>query len=147
MSECCPICGYEFVRGPGYLTGAMNSSYSLEIPVIAAGVHLRKFLLVPTWPLHWVLLVLCVAYLPLVSAVFRYSRLLFIHLDRCFDPDRAGDRNDLTRRWLHRILRRRPSRVTLLWLTAIVRRLSTEYPWTATRRTDPALGLEMLPPV
>jgi hypothetical protein len=50
MNERCPVCGYKFERGPGYFTGAMYFSYGLEIPIIAAGVVLGKFLLVPTWP-------------------------------------------------------------------------------------------------
>jgi uncharacterized protein (DUF983 family) len=91
MNERCPVCGYKFERGPGYFTGAMYFSYALGIPMIAAGVLLGKLLIVPAWPLHWILLATWVAYLPLVPAVFRYSRVLFIHFDRYFDPDGSGD--------------------------------------------------------
>ena len=71
MNERCPVCGYKFKRGPGYFTGAMYFSYALEIPIITAGVLLGKLLFVPAWPLHWVLLAVWVASLPLVPAVFR----------------------------------------------------------------------------
>ena len=91
LHERCPRCGYKFERGPGYFTGAMYFSYALGIPIIAAGVILGKLLLVPTWQLHSILLAVWVASLPLVPAVFRYSRVLFIHLDRYFDPEGAGD--------------------------------------------------------
>ena len=74
MNERCPVCGCKFERGPGYFTGAMYFSYALGIPIIAAGVLLGKLLLVPSWPLHWILLAVWVASLPLVPAVFRYSR-------------------------------------------------------------------------
>ncbi|AGA25652.1 DUF983 domain-containing protein [Singulisphaera acidiphila] len=91
MNERCPVCNVKFERGPGYFTGAMYFSYALGIPIIAAGVLLGKLLLVPHWPLHWITLVVWVCFLPLAPAVFRYSRILFIHFDRYFDPDGAGD--------------------------------------------------------
>ena len=91
MNERCPVCGCKFERGPGYFTGAMYFSYALGIPIIAAGVLLGKFLLVPTWPLHWILLAVWAASLPLVPAMFRYSRVLFIHFDRYFDPEGEGE--------------------------------------------------------
>ncbi len=87
MNEHCPICGTKFERGPGYFTGAMYFSYGLGIPLIAAGVLIGKYLIVPDWPLHWILLAVWVLFLPLVPMIFRYSRVLFIHLDRYFDPD------------------------------------------------------------
>lgn len=91
MNDRCPVCGYRFEREPGYFTGAMYFSYALGIPLIAAGMLLGKLLIVPTWPLHWILVATWVAFLPLVPAVFRYSRVLFIHFDRYFDPDGSGD--------------------------------------------------------
>ena len=91
MNELCPECGYRFEPGPGYFTGAMYFSYAMGIPILAAAVLVGKFWLVPTWPLHWVLLAAWVAFLPLVPMVFRYSRVLFIHFDRYFDPEGEGD--------------------------------------------------------
>jgi len=90
MNERCPVCGEKFEREPGYFTGAMYFSYGLGIPLIAAGVLLGKWLVVPSWPLHWVLLAVWLLFLPLVPAVFRYSRVLFIHFDRYFDPEGVG---------------------------------------------------------
>lgn len=87
MNEHCPACGYRFEPEPGYFTGAMYFSYALGIPILAAAVLAGKLWLVPSWPLHWVLLAAWVAFLPLVPAVFRYSRVLFIHFDRFFDPE------------------------------------------------------------
>lgn len=91
MNERCPVCGVKFERGPGYFTGAMYFSYALGIPLITVGVLIGKLWLVPTWPLHWIVLAVWFAFLPLVPAVFRYSRVLFIHFDRYFDPEGAGD--------------------------------------------------------
>jgi len=69
----------------------MYFSYALGIPIIAAGTILGKLLIVPSWPLHWILLAVWAVFLPLVPAVFRYSRVLFIHFDRYFDPKGTGD--------------------------------------------------------
>jgi len=90
MNERCPVCGVKFERGPGYFTGAMYFSYALGLPLIAAGVLLGKLFLVPSWPLHWILAVVWVVSLPLAPAMYRYSRVLFIHFDRYFDPESAG---------------------------------------------------------
>ncbi len=90
MNEACPCCGCRFERGPGYFTGAMYFSYALGIPILAAGTIFAKWL-APAWPLPWALAAAWVAFLPLVPAVFRYSRVLFIHLDRLFDPEGSGD--------------------------------------------------------
>jgi hypothetical protein len=46
---------------------------------------------VPGRPLRWILLATWVAFLPLAPAVFRHSRVPFIHLDHYLDPDGAGD--------------------------------------------------------
>ena len=89
MNESCPCCGTRFEQGPGYFTGAMYFSYALGIPIIAAGVGVGR-LLAPSWPPTWWLLGAWAAFLPLVPAVFRYSRVLFIHLDRWIDPEGSG---------------------------------------------------------
>lgn len=91
MNETCPCCGCRFERGPGYFTGAMYFSYALGIPIIAAGTAIGRFWLAPSWPMPWVIVAAWAAFLPLAPAVFRYSRVLFIHLDRYLDPEGPGD--------------------------------------------------------
>lgn len=86
MNERCPVCGYKFERGSGYFTGAMYFSYAMGVPFIAAALALGYFFL-PSWPLHWTLLLSWLVFIPFAPAVFRYSRVLFIHFDRYFDPD------------------------------------------------------------
>lgn len=90
MNERCPACGLKFERGPGYFTGAMYFSYAMGIPIIALLTGLGK-LLIPSWPLHWLVVLAWVLFLPLVPAVFRYSRVMFLHFDQYYDPvDDAG---------------------------------------------------------
>ena len=85
MHRACPACGLVFEREPGYFTGAMYFSYALGIPILALGT-LVAWLLLPRWPLIWLVGLAWLVFLPLVPAVFRYSRVLFLHFDRMFDP-------------------------------------------------------------
>ncbi len=83
MHAQCPVCGLPFEREPGYFTGAMYLSYGLAIIATA-----------PVWlPMTWlgsslgeVLLVIG----PLLIAgspwLFRYARVLWLHLDHAIDP-------------------------------------------------------------
>ena len=86
MSTRCPSCALRFEREPGYFTGAMYVSYALALPILAALaglVHLAK----PTSSLSWTLCAATLLFLPFVPAVFRASRVLWIHLDRGIDPE------------------------------------------------------------
>jgi uncharacterized protein (DUF983 family) len=83
MHEQCPVCGLRFEREPGYFTGAMYLSYGVAIIATALvwlimarlGRSLGEVLLV-TGPL----LVLGCPWL------FRYARVLWLHLDHALDP-------------------------------------------------------------
>ncbi len=90
MNDDCPVCGLHYMRGTGYFTGAMYFSYGLGIPIIAL-FTLVVYLIVPSWHLWQDVLVAWVMFLPLVPAVYRYSRLLWIHFDRYFDPDEGDE--------------------------------------------------------
>ena len=89
MNETCPVCGLRFEREEGYFTGAMYISYLLSL-VLMFAIFGVLWLLLPTGSLFAIgmlCLVTAVVYLPLVPVVFRYSRVLYMHLDRKLDPD------------------------------------------------------------
>ena len=87
MNERCPVCSVRFDRGdPGYFTGAMYFSYALAVPLIAV-LTLIEWLLVPAWSLFRLVLVATVVSIPLVPWIWQYSRVIWIHFDRYFDPD------------------------------------------------------------
>ena len=83
MHEQCPVCGLRFEREPGYFTGAMSLSDGLAVLATA-----------PVWlTMAWlgrslgeVLLVLGPLLLGGAPWLFRYARLLWLHLDHTFDP-------------------------------------------------------------
>jgi uncharacterized protein (DUF983 family) len=86
MHERCPACGLLFLRETGYFTGAMYFSYGIGIPIIAAFTGII-YLIAPGWELWQDILLAWVFFLPLVPWVFRISRVLWIHMDRYFDPE------------------------------------------------------------
>src|SRR5437764_2007085 len=85
MHEKCPVCGLKFEREPGYFLGAMYFSYMLSIPPVL--VLMLLFWRFTSWRFDVVALAAFLAYLPLVPLVTRFARVLWLYVDRHFDPD------------------------------------------------------------
>ena len=84
MPERCSECGLVYEREHGYFVGAMAISYGLAVVLVA--VLFFAVLAITHWPLEWVLLVSGLAFLPLAPLCLRYSRALWMYLDRRIDP-------------------------------------------------------------
>ena len=84
MYETCPVCQMKFDREQGYFIGAMYVSYGLSIPPMAALVIL--FWRIAGWPFGTAVILAFVAYLPLVPLVVRFSRVIWVYIDRSVDP-------------------------------------------------------------
>ena len=84
MNEPCPVCALRFERETGYWTGAMVASYALGIPVLALLV--LAVWLATGWDIVVALVVADVLFLALVPFVWRYSRVVWLHLDWLIDP-------------------------------------------------------------
>jgi len=85
----CPACGVVYGRENGYFTGAMIFSYAIGVPFavvlfgmiwLVAGIGLG-------WPFEWLFLATLIALLPFGPALFRYSRVVWMHFDRVVDSD------------------------------------------------------------
>lgn len=85
MNERCPSCGTPFSREPGYFSGAMYFSYLLAIGVILI-LFLILFVILRGWRFSRILIASGILFLPFIPAIFRYSRILWIHFDRYFEP-------------------------------------------------------------
>ncbi len=85
MHTACPVCGLRFERESGYFTGAMYVSYALAVPVMAACAAAVRWL-APSLSFEATVGVATLLFLPFVPALFRYSRILWIHLDQTVDP-------------------------------------------------------------
>ena len=85
MNDPCPVCGLLFQREEGYYLGAMYVTYVLGAVILAAGYFLARRLLAG-WDDFLILNGLCLLYLPLTPALFRYSRTIWIHFERWVCP-------------------------------------------------------------
>lgn len=86
MRETCPRCGYQFGREPGYFTGAMFASYALAVPILFAVFVVLWHFFSSTWTLIFNLLVTFIVFLPCAPIIFRYSRVIWMHVDFELDP-------------------------------------------------------------
>ncbi len=89
MNPRCPACDLLFEREPGYFMGALYISYTLAMAVMLVFLGIGHLLL-PSWDLGTMVLLVAVAFLPLVPLVTRYSRVLWIYFDRWAWPSRPG---------------------------------------------------------
>ena len=87
MNDACPSCGLVFEREPGYFVGAMYVSYAMAIPAYLLAILLMHalFRCLPD-------LAVLAAGVPMVCLgspyLFRYSRVIWMHFDRTFDPEK-----------------------------------------------------------
>ena len=85
MNDPCPVCNLLFQREEGYFLGSMYFAYILAVLVQVPAFFILSLLL-PSWDSIRVALLVIVLYLPLIPIVFRYSRVLWIYLDRLVTP-------------------------------------------------------------
>jgi uncharacterized protein DUF983 len=90
MFYACPECGLIFGREEGYFTGAMIVSYILAVPLLALLTLIVELL--SGWRFDVVLLIAGIYFLPFLPAVFRYSRVIWMHFDRVVDPSPESER-------------------------------------------------------
>jgi uncharacterized protein (DUF983 family) len=83
MHEQCPLWRLRFEREPGYFTGAMYLSYGVAI-LVSAPVWLMMVWLGRS--LGEALLIIGPLLVVGSPWLFRYARVLWLHLDQAFDP-------------------------------------------------------------
>jgi uncharacterized protein (DUF983 family) len=86
MSERCPVCDLKFQREEGYFLGAMYISFGLALAIIALIAALLW--IVTGWWMTKVTILAVVLFLPLAPTIALLSRVLWIHLDQAFDPEK-----------------------------------------------------------
>ncbi len=91
MSERCPACGLVFEREPGYFTGAMVVSYTLAVAVYLALVSVVWWV---TGRVELALALAALLFLGAVPTIFRYSRVIWMHIDHALDPHKGGEPPD-----------------------------------------------------
>jgi uncharacterized protein (DUF983 family) len=89
MNERCPLCGFVFGREAGYFTGAMYASTLISLPLVfGIFLILWAFSSKTLLAVEVMVLVTAVLFIPLVPLAWRYSRVLWMHFDWKFGPDR-----------------------------------------------------------
>lgn len=84
MNETCSTCQLRFEREPGYFLGAMSFSYVFGFLFV---LPTFLYLLFSDYPLYLVVLIPAIQVLPISPFLFRYSRLLYLHMDRSIDKN------------------------------------------------------------
>ena len=79
MRDRCPVCGHVFIREQGYFQGAMYVSYGLGLLVIGVLTAVTMAFL-PSQSETLALLIIIPVFLVLVPVLFRYSRVIWMHL-------------------------------------------------------------------
>ncbi|MEL7004479.1 MAG: DUF983 domain-containing protein [Bacteroidota bacterium] len=78
MNEDCPVCGLHFEREPGFFVGAMYINYAFSVAIfVAVGIALYVF---GGSGLYVFLATILTIVLLLLPFLFRYSRILFLHI-------------------------------------------------------------------
>jgi uncharacterized protein (DUF983 family) len=89
MLYACPNCGVVYGRENGYFTGAMIFSYVLAVPLVALLFGLVWLVggLGLGWRFEWLFLATLLCLLPFGPALFRWSRVVWMHFDRAVDAN------------------------------------------------------------
>lgn len=83
MHETCPVCGVTFERETGYFMNAIFFGYLLGFLAVLP-VSIALYLL--SAPASWFLVGISATLVLLSPLIFRYARVLWMHLDEVLDP-------------------------------------------------------------
>jgi uncharacterized protein (DUF983 family) len=93
MNKNCPACGVPFERETGYFLNAMFVAYAIGFFFIIPTAIYLYFLDVSVPVFSVIILVEMVVLWPLI---FRYSRVIWLHIDQLIDPRRAPSKPNTT---------------------------------------------------
>jgi uncharacterized protein (DUF983 family) len=83
MNATCPNCGIKFEREDGYFMMSVFIGYVISA-AIALPIRLLIYLLKA--PLQWYFISSIAVIILLIPLIFRYARLIWMHLDEILDP-------------------------------------------------------------
>ncbi|MEQ9167586.1 MAG: DUF983 domain-containing protein [Fulvivirga sp.] len=90
MHTHCPNCGLKYEREPGFFIGAMYVNYAFSVAIIiATGIALNVFDIYSIYNFLFIAVGVTVLLLPYL---FRYSRIIYLHLfgGVDFKPDQVN---------------------------------------------------------
>ena len=83
MAKTCPQCGVRFERETGYFLNAMFFAYTMGFLIV---IPSAIYLFLRDVSIRTFSIVIIIEVLVLWPFIFRYSRLLWMHLDQMMDP-------------------------------------------------------------
>jgi uncharacterized protein (DUF983 family) len=83
MHKNCPHCGIHYERESGYFLNAMFFAYAMGFVILAPTA---LYLYIQGVSTFWFTAIISAEILLLWPLIFRYSRLLWMHLDQLLDP-------------------------------------------------------------
>jgi uncharacterized protein (DUF983 family) len=83
MYETCPVCGIEYEREHGFFMMSIFIGYILGF---IAAIPALIILLLLDAPIYAYFVVPAIILFPLAPLIFRYSRVIWLHLDELMDP-------------------------------------------------------------
>jgi uncharacterized protein (DUF983 family) len=83
MHRACPLCGIEYEREHGFFAMSMFFGYAIGF-MIELPICIVLYLL--DAPLEWYIAAVVVSLILLSPFLFRYARILWLHLDELMDP-------------------------------------------------------------
>ena len=81
MNETCPVCGHRFEREQGFFQGAMYISWLLGVTSLGVLAVLAQQFFVPVIGIGYAVLCVVGIHLMCIPVVFRYSRVIWAHLN------------------------------------------------------------------
>jgi uncharacterized protein (DUF983 family) len=84
MNDNCPECGLRFEREQGYFLAALYIAYGLAVPVLSILTFICWLLDFGSVGRSFAIAILL--FFPLSPLVFRYSRVVWMHIDQAIDP-------------------------------------------------------------
>jgi uncharacterized protein (DUF983 family) len=88
MHKRCPVCGVAFEREHGYYLNSMFFAYTMGFLIIAPTA---LYLYIRGVDTFWFTTIVSAELLLLWPFIFRYSRVLWMHVDQLLDPRRPEE--------------------------------------------------------
>jgi uncharacterized protein (DUF983 family) len=95
MHEFCPQCGSRYEREHGFFIGALYVAYWMSVAALSSLMAL--FWVLGAGSASRSLLLAAAVYVPISVAVFRYSRVVWMHLWQILDPRGTVTPGELSR--------------------------------------------------
>ena len=86
MNTACVVCGHRFEREQGFFQGAMYVSWVLGVTYLAGLAVLAQRFLVPRIGIVYSTLSVVAIHVMCIPAVFRFSRVIWAHLNAATRP-------------------------------------------------------------